>query len=96
MSVSSPAAPRPLTQCRKGELLCVDAVVGSRVFGALDELVSRRLADLGFCAGTPLTLVATGLWGRGPFAVCLGNQSQFALRATEAAKIMCRPLSASL
>ena len=40
--------------------------------------------------GVPLMVIATGLLGRGPFAVRLGNQSQFALREPEAAKILCR------
>lgn len=35
-------------------------------------------------------VVAVGAFGKGPFAVRLGNQSQFALRASEASKIMCR------
>ena len=52
--------------------------------------MSQRLADLGFSNGMPLMVIAVGVLGKGPFAVRLGNQSQFALRAPEAAKIMCR------
>lgn len=60
------------------------------VFGELDSLVTRRLADLGFSDGVPLMVIATGMLGRGPFAIRLGNQSQFALRQPEADKIICR------
>lgn len=93
MSVSDRQS-KPLSRCRKGEQLCIDAVVANAVFGDLDAMVSRRLADLGFCPGTPLAVVATGVWGYGPFAVRLGNQTQFVLRTPEAAKVMCHSVSA--
>ena len=38
--------------------------------------------------------IAVGGFGRGPFAVRLGNQSQFSLRSEEAGKIMCRIVEA--
>ncbi|MFV2029014.1 FeoA family protein [Neisseria sp. S1] len=81
----------PVSRLNKGEVVYIESIEPNPVFGSLDELVGRRLADLGFSNGTPLTLVAKGLFGRGPFAVRLGNQSQFSLREAEAAKIICRP-----
>lgn len=80
----------PVSRLNKGEVVYIESIEPNPVFGSLDELVSRRLADLGFSNGTPLMLVAKGLFGRGPFAVRLGNQSQFSLREAEAAKIICR------
>ena len=79
----------PLSQLRKGAVAHIDSIVPNPVFGELDALVSRRLADLGFSGGMPLQVIAVGGFGRGPFAVRLGNQSQFSLRQEEAGKIMC-------
>lgn len=79
----------PLSQLRKGVVAHIDSIVPNPVFGELDALVSRRLADLGFSGGMPLQVIAVGGFGRGPFAVRLGNQSQFSLRRDEAGKIMC-------
>ena len=79
----------PLSQLRKGAVAHIDSIVPNTVFGELDALVSRRLADLGFSGGMPLQVIAVGGFGRGPFAVRLGNQSQFSLRQEEAGKIMC-------
>ena len=47
-----------------------------------------------FSSGMPLQVIAVGGFGRGPFAVRLGNQSQFSLRLEEAGKIMCRIIEA--
>ena len=80
----------PMIQCKKGVHVYIDSIAPNPVFGDLDPLVSQRLADLGFSNGMPLMVIAVGVLGKGPFAVRLGNQSQFALRAPEAAKIMCR------
>lgn len=80
----------PLSHLRKGATIYIHTIAPNPIFGRLDSMVSRRLADLGFSDGMPLMLIATGLFGRGPFAVRLGNQSQFSLREAEAAKIMCR------
>ncbi len=80
----------PLNALRKGTLAHIESICPQEIFGDLDDLVGRRLADLGFSNGMPLTVVAVGALGKGPFAVRLGNQSQFALRASEAAKILCR------
>ncbi|WP_102283416.1 FeoA family protein [Ottowia massiliensis] len=66
------------------------SIVPSAEFGDIDPLVTQRLADLGFSEGMSITLLSRGLLKRGPYAVRLGNLSQFALRRPEAAKIMCR------
>ena len=79
----------PLSRLKKGAVVHIDSIVSNPVFGDLDTLVTRRLADLGFSSGMPLQVIAVGGFGRGPFAVRLGNQSQFSLRLEEAGKIMC-------
>lgn len=85
----------PLSSLSKGTCVHIDSIRPNPVFGNLDVLVSRRLADLGFSNGMPMMVVAVGMLGKGPFAVRLGNQSQFALRAPEAEKIMCRVVTDS-
>lgn len=80
----------PLPELPPGAPAHIEAIVANPEFGPLDASVSRRLGDLGFSAGMPITVIASGLLGRGPYAVRLGNQSQFALRAPEANKIRCR------
>ena len=80
----------PLSSLRKGASVHIDSIQQHPSFGELDPLVTRRLSDLGFSKGMSLTVVAVGAFGKGPFAVRLGNQSHFALRASEASKIMCR------
>ncbi len=80
----------PLSDLTEGAQVHIDSIVPNTEFGDLDALVSRRLADLGFSDGVPLLLIAKGVFGKGPFAVRLGNQSQFALRQPEAEKILCR------
>lgn len=79
----------PLSRLRKGARACIDSIAPNEAFGELDALVSRRLADLGFSGGMPLEVIADGLLGGGPFAVRLGNQSQFSLRKAEANKNIC-------
>lgn len=83
----------PLSQLSEGAEAHIESIIPNPVFGELDALVSRRLADLGFSDGVPLLVIAKGVMGNGPFAVRLGNQSQFALREPEADKIMCRTLN---
>nr|WP_311476147.1 FeoA family protein [uncultured Neisseria sp.] len=84
----------PLSRLKKGAVVHIDSIISNPVFGELDSLVTRRLADLGFSSGMPLQVIAVGGFGRGPFAVRLGNQSQFSLRLDEAGKIMCRIIEA--
>lgn len=80
----------PLSELSEGAQAHIESILPNPVFGDLDALVSRRLADLGFSDGVPLIVIAKGVMGKGPFAVRLGNQSQFALREPEAEKIICR------
>lgn len=49
----------------------------------VDAVVLRRLGELGFIAGEPLTLVQRGPGGREPLAVQIGD-TMFALRLVEA------------
>ena len=85
----------PLSQLKKGARAHIERIAPNPVFGELDHLVGRRLADLGFSDGVPLMVIATGLLGNGPFAVRLGNQSQFSLRKDEAQKVMCHVVQAA-
>ena len=84
-----PMSTIPLSKLSKGAVAHIDSIVANPIFGELDPLVTRRLADLGFSSGMPLQVIAVGGFGRGPFAVRLGNQSQFSLRQEEAGKIIC-------
>ncbi|WP_107879084.1 FeoA family protein [Neisseria animaloris] len=83
----------PLSQLRRGTRAHIDSINPNPLFGELDPVVSRRLADLGFSNGMPLTVIAVGLLGKGPYAVRLGNQSQFSLRQAEAQKILCHVIA---
>ena len=87
--VKHPMSAIPLSKLSKGAVAHIDSIVPNSTFGELDPLVTRRLADLGFSSGMPLQVIAVGGFGRGPFAVRLGNQSQFSLRQEEAGKIIC-------
>ena len=80
----------PLTGMRPEAKAKIVSIVPSAEFGDIDPLVTQRLTDLGFSEGMSITLLSRGLLKRGPYAVRLGNLSQFALRRPEAAKIMCR------
>lgn len=80
----------PLHQLKKGESAEIVDIQACDSFGDLDDLVSRRLSDLGFSRGMQIELIAVGVFGKGPYAVRLGNQSQFSLRYAEASKIVCR------
>jgi ferrous iron transport protein A len=80
----------PLSKLEKGACATIVSIASSAEFGEIDPLVTQRLTDLGFSEGMRITLLSNGLLGRGPYAVRLGNLSQFALRRPEAAKIMCR------
>lgn len=79
----------------KGAVVTICEIAPNPEFGELDGLVSRRLADLGFCHGATVEIVARGIFGVGPYAVRLGNQSQFSLRRAEAQKICCSSFQAA-
>lgn len=82
--------PIALTQIKPGASAHIASIAPSPEFGEIDPLVTQRLTDLGFSEGMSITMLSSGLLGRGPYAVRLGNLSQFALRRPEASKIMCR------
>ena len=79
----------PLTGLRPEAKAKIVSIIPSAEFGDIDPLVTQRLTDLGFSEGMSITLLSRGLLKRGPYAVRLGNLSQFALRRPEAEKIMC-------
>ena len=83
---ASPAQTRTLDQLRKGEQAVVVSVEASAAFGTLDALVTRRLWELGFLAGTQISVVGFGLLSRDPIAVKIGG-TKFALRRAEAQKV---------
>ena len=78
---------RTLDQLGKGEQAIVVAINPSLAFGSLDTLVTRRLWELGFLPGAPISVVGFGLLNRDPVAVKIGG-TKFALRRAEAQKIL--------
>ena len=55
-----------------------------------DDVIARRLRDLGFVAGEPVRLIARGPFGADPLLVQVGY-TRFALRRAEAARITVAP-----
>lgn len=51
-----------------------------------DDAIARRLRDLGFVAGEPLTIIAAAPLGGDPLLVQIGY-TRFALRRSEAARV---------
>ncbi|MBN8885657.1 MAG: ferrous iron transport protein A [Rudaea sp.] len=51
-----------------------------------NDVIARRLRDLGFVAGEPVRLVARGPLGADPLLVQIGY-TRFALRRAEAARV---------
>ena len=88
-TAASPARTRGLDQLSKGEQAVVVSVEASAAFGTLDALVTRRLWELGFLAGTQISVVGFGLLSRDPIAVKIGG-TKFALRRAEAQKVQVR------
>ncbi|MDI9408485.1 MAG: FeoA family protein [Candidatus Pacebacteria bacterium] len=58
----------------------------------IDDMVSKRLRDIGFVEGEPVTLIARGLFGGGPLLAQIGY-TRFALRRAEAKRIIVKSLS---
>ena len=85
----------PLDTLAKGQHATILHIAPNPEFGSLDNIVTQRLNDLGFCAGTQIEIIARGIFGIGPYAVRLGNQSQFSLRRAEAQKIVCHTTEAA-
>jgi len=73
---------------RLSELLKgLSAIVGHVEDAHPGDIVARRLRELGFVAGEPVKVVATGPFGRDPLLVQVGF-TRFALRRAEAARVM--------
>ena len=54
------------------------------------DAIAARLRDLGFVPGEPVRVVARGLIGADPLVVQIGF-TRFALRRSEAARVIVRP-----
>ena len=78
---------RTLNDLARGESGIVVGLQPNPAFGPLDEAVNRRLKELGFLPGAPVTIVAFGAFHREPLAVRVA-ESTFALRRQEAAKVV--------
>ncbi len=89
-SISPKAAAQPLLDLPKHTIAYVEEIIANPAFGLQDNLVSRRLHDLGFLPNTAIKIVAKGLFGRPPFAIQLAGGAQFSLRRDELTKIKCR------
>lgn len=87
--------PIQLDTLPKGQMATIAEITANPHFGEHDSSVSQRLAALGFGQGQTVEVIARGILGVGPYAVRLGNQSQFSLRRAEALKIMCVPIQAA-
>lgn len=81
--------PINLSSLKKYQSAIVSEIVANPIFGDMDELVSRRLQDLGFLPGARVKVSAKMPIGS-PIAVQIAGGSQFSLRAEEADKIKCR------
>lgn len=54
-----------------------------------DDPIAQRLRDLGFVAGEPVRVVASGPLGADPLLIQIGS-TRFALRRSEAARVTVR------
>ena len=79
-----------LDQLRTGDNAAVDGVQASHA----DDLIARRLRDLGFVAGEPVRIVARAPLGGDPLLVSIGF-TRFALRRSEAARITVSPIKSA-
>ncbi|GAB3106564.1 ferrous iron transport protein A [Aestuariicella hydrocarbonica] len=84
---------RTLDQCNKGECLRLQDLVAQPAFGEHDEEVTLRLKELGFLPGTTMTVLGYGFLGRDPISVKVSG-TKFALRRTEASKLVVTTLEA--
>ena len=79
-----------LLELTKHQPAIIEDIVDNARFGEIDKVVGQRLKDLGFLPNTAIRIVATGLFGKPPFAVQLASGVQFSLRVDELKKIRCR------
>ena len=70
----------------------VEALVEAVHEVAPNDTIARRLRELGFVAGERVEVVATGPFGAEPLLVQIGF-TRFALRRSEAARIVLRELA---
>lgn len=82
-----------LDQCDKRRCFQIVTLLPQPRFGAQDGQVTMRLKELGFLPGNRVTVIGFGLLGRDPLAVQV-NGTKFALRSTEAAKVLVQPVDA--
>lgn len=71
-----------LDQLQTGDTAVVQGVAASHA----DDLIARRLQNLGFVAGEPVRIVARAPFGGDPLLVTIGF-TRFALRRSEASRI---------
>lgn len=72
-SISPKAAAQPLLDLPKHTIAYVEEVIANPAFGLQDNLVSRRLHDLGFLPNTAIKIVAKGLFGRPPLCYSISR-----------------------
>jgi ferrous iron transport protein A len=72
----------------------VEAQVEAVLDLAPNDTIARRLRELGFVAGERVEVVATGPFGAEPMLVQIGF-TRFALRRSEAARVVLREAAAS-
>lgn len=86
------AAASPLDQCQRGVDYRIQSIGAQPLFGSNDEHVSQRLKELGFLPGVTVKVIGFGFLGRDPLAVQI-NDTKFALRRAEAAKVLVSALA---
>lgn len=72
-SISPKAAAQSLLDLPKHTIAYVEEVIANPAFGLQDNLVSRRLHDLGFLPNTAIKIVAKGLFGRPPLCYSISR-----------------------
>lgn len=70
----------------------IQAVVAAVHDHGPQDTIARRLRDLGFVAGEPVSVIAHGPLGGEPMVVQIGF-TRFALRRAEAARVMLAPVA---
>jgi ferrous iron transport protein A len=92
-SAAQPAvqlAPTHLSDGRRGYVGAIVEVRAPPRAGGLEGAeIERRLLEMGFVEGAPVTIVQEGLFGRDPIAVKLADRT-VALRRREARAVMVR------
>jgi ferrous iron transport protein A len=78
-----PVLTRPLSASRRGS----SGVVARVEYRGASDPIAERLEALGFVAGEPVRVVATGPLGGEPIVVLIGS-TRFALRHAEAARVL--------